>query len=62
MKRIIILIDGTWDEEGQGNDTNIAKLDPAYAGAGAPLIPANSTTGVGKRRFITRVLEPSRTC
>ena len=28
MKRIIILIDGTWNEEGKGNDTNIAKLDP----------------------------------
>ena len=51
MKRIIILIDGTWDEEGQGDDTNIAKLDPAYAGAGTPLIPANSTTGVRQEAF-----------
>jgi uncharacterized protein (DUF2235 family) len=30
MKRIVILIDGTWNEEGKGNDTNIAKLDPNY--------------------------------
>ena len=27
MKRIIILIDGTWDKEGTGADTNVAKLD-----------------------------------
>jgi uncharacterized protein (DUF2235 family) len=27
MKRIVILIDGTWDKEGTTGDTNIAKLD-----------------------------------
>ena len=27
MKRIVILIDGTWNEEGTANDTNVAKLD-----------------------------------
>ena len=52
MKRIIvILIDGTWNDEGHGNDTNIAKLDPAYAGAGAPLISAKSTDGVAQMVF-----------
>ena len=51
MKRIVILIDGTWNEEGHGNDTNIAKLDPAYAGAGAPLISAKSTDGVAQMVF-----------
>jgi uncharacterized protein (DUF2235 family) len=27
MKRIAILIDGTWNKEGEGADTNVAKLD-----------------------------------
>ena len=51
MKRIVILIDGTWNDEGHGNDTNIAKLDPAYAGAGAPLISTKSTDGVAQMVF-----------
>ena len=51
MKRIVNLIDGTWNEEGHGNDTNIAKLDSAYAGAGAPLISARSTDGVAQMVF-----------
>ncbi|MBV1703562.1 MAG: DUF2235 domain-containing protein [Hyphomicrobiales bacterium] len=29
MKRIVLLIDGTWNAEGEGLDTNVAKLDPA---------------------------------
>ena len=29
MKRIVILIDGTWDKEGITGDTNVAKLDSA---------------------------------
>jgi uncharacterized protein (DUF2235 family) len=45
MKRIVSLIDGTWNEEGKGNDTNIAKLDPNYAKAGAPLIKPTATDG-----------------
>lgn len=28
MKRIIVLIDGTWNKEGVNADTNVAKLDP----------------------------------
>ena len=51
MKRIVILIDGTWNDEGHGNDTNIAKLDPAYAGAGAPLISAQSADDVAQMAF-----------
>jgi uncharacterized protein (DUF2235 family) len=51
MKRIVILIDGTWNDEGHGNDTNIAKLDPDYAGAGAPLIAAKSSDGVVQMAF-----------
>jgi uncharacterized protein (DUF2235 family) len=27
MKRIVALIDGTWNKEGSGADTNVAKLD-----------------------------------
>ena len=27
MKRIVVLIDGTWGKEGAGIDTNVAKLD-----------------------------------
>jgi uncharacterized protein (DUF2235 family) len=45
MKRIVSLIDGTWNEEGKGNDTNIAKLDPNYSKAGAPLIKPKATDG-----------------
>lgn len=45
MKRIVSLIDGTWNEEGKGNDTNIAKLDPNYAKAGAPLIKPRAADG-----------------
>ena len=29
MKRIAVLIDGTWNKEGSGADTNVAKLDSA---------------------------------
>ena len=27
MKRVVVLIDGTWNKEGTTNDTNVAKLD-----------------------------------
>ena len=46
MKRIVILIDGTWEQEGVGNDTNVAKLDLAYKVAGSPLIKPNDKNGV----------------
>ena len=29
MKRIVALIDGTWNKEGSRADTNVAKLDSA---------------------------------
>ena len=38
MKRIAILIDGTWDKEGAGGNTNVAKLDTAGKVSGAALI------------------------
>ena len=49
LKRIVILIDGTWDEEGAGNSTNVARLDPANTAAGAPLIPAVAPDGIAQR-------------
>jgi uncharacterized protein (DUF2235 family) len=42
MKRIIVLIDGTWNDEGKGADTNIAKLDPQSRNAVRRLILAKS--------------------
>jgi uncharacterized protein (DUF2235 family) len=45
MKRIVVLIDGTWNEEGIGKDTNVAKLDPANA-AGPPLIKPLASDGI----------------
>jgi len=46
MKRIVILIDGTWNEEGRGDDTNIARLDPKNKGVAALIKPlaADDTT------------------
>ncbi|MBV9741223.1 MAG: DUF2235 domain-containing protein [Hyphomicrobiales bacterium] len=44
MKRNVILIDGTWNDEGIGSDTNVAKLDPTYGDAGA-LIKAKASDG-----------------
>jgi uncharacterized protein (DUF2235 family) len=32
MKRIVVLIDGTWNKEGTGGDTNVAKLDSSPIG------------------------------
>jgi Uncharacterized alpha/beta hydrolase domain (DUF2235) len=51
MKRIVILIDGTWNEEGKGNDTNIAKLDPNYKAEGVPLIKPVATDGTAQQAF-----------
>jgi len=54
MKRIIMLIDGTWNEEGKGNDTNIAKLDPNYPkdkGTAAPLIKSVAADGTKQLAF-----------
>jgi len=54
MKRIVVLIDGTWNEEGKGNDTNIAKLDPNYIAAGAPLIKPLAADGKAQMAFYHR--------
>jgi T6SS, Phospholipase effector Tle1-like, catalytic domain len=49
MKRIVILIDGTWNEEGIGNDTNLAKLDPGYGST--PFIKPTAANGTSQRTF-----------
>jgi len=49
MKRIIILIDGTWDQERSGSNTNVAKLDPTNTAAGASLIKPRANDGTEQR-------------
>lgn len=51
MKRIVILVDGTWNEEGTGINTNIAKLDPSNRPAGAPLIKGEGPDGTKQLVF-----------
>jgi len=49
MKRIIILIDGTWNLEAKGANTNVALLDPANKTlAVKPLILSEGTDGVAQ--------------
>jgi uncharacterized protein (DUF2235 family) len=50
MKRIVILIDGTWDTESSFGDTNVAKLDPGYTG-NQPLIRPAAANGVVQKVF-----------
>jgi uncharacterized protein (DUF2235 family) len=46
MKRIIILIDGTWNKEGTTDDTNIAKLDSANRAAARRFIKSKDANGI----------------
>ncbi len=61
MKRIVVLIDGTWDYEGRGDDTNVAKIDAkrfilAKSAAGTPQI-CHYHDGVGTEGgLLTRFL------
>jgi hypothetical protein len=45
MKRIVILIDGTWNKEGTTGDTNVAKLDSANRIVANAFIRNKSTDG-----------------
>jgi len=45
MKRIVVLIDGTWGKEGTGFDTNIAKLDCGKKVVTQAFIKARATNG-----------------
>jgi uncharacterized protein (DUF2235 family) len=51
MKRIVVLIDGTWDEEGIGDATNLAKLDPAYGDRSKALIKESGANGTIQKTF-----------
>jgi uncharacterized protein (DUF2235 family) len=51
MKRIVILIDGTWCDEDSQQDTNVAKLDPANPKLKTPLIKAGAADGTLQRAF-----------
>jgi uncharacterized protein (DUF2235 family) len=61
MKRIVVLIDGTWDYEGRGDDTNVAKIGAkrfifAKSAAGTPQI-CHYHDGVGTEGdLLTRFL------
>ena len=45
MKRIVVLIDGTWGKEGTGLDTNVAKLDCGKKVVTQGFIKARATNG-----------------
>jgi len=45
MKRIVVLIDGTWGKEGTGFDTNVAKLDCGKKVVTQAFINARATDG-----------------
>jgi hypothetical protein len=45
MKRIVVLIDGTWGKEGTGLDTNVAKLDCGRKIVTQAFIKARATDG-----------------
>src|SRR5438477_12633141 len=51
MKRIVVLIDGTWSNEDSQFDTNIAKLDPGNAKIKTPLIKPRAADGTLQRAF-----------
>ena len=45
MKRIVVLIDGTWGKEGTGLDTNVAKLDSGKKIVTQAFIKSQATNG-----------------
>jgi uncharacterized protein (DUF2235 family) len=48
MKRIVVLIDGTWNKEGTGADTNVAKLDSGKKIITQAFIKSNATGEVAQ--------------
>jgi len=54
MKRIVILVDGTWCNEDSQFDTNIAKLDPKNAKIKRPLIKPKAADGTPQMAFYHR--------
>jgi len=51
MKRIIVLVDGTWNKEGAGADTNVAKLDSGKKIITQAFIKANATGGIAQHVY-----------
>jgi uncharacterized protein (DUF2235 family) len=45
MQRIVVLIDGTWDKEGSGAASNVAKLDANYSNGYVSFISPVATNG-----------------
>jgi uncharacterized protein (DUF2235 family) len=45
MKRIVILIDGTWNKEGITGNTNVAALDPGNRIVTQAFIKTSATGG-----------------
>jgi uncharacterized protein (DUF2235 family) len=50
MKRIVVLVDGTWNEEGIGEDTNVASLDPINAKV-LPVIKPYASDGTQQKVY-----------
>ncbi len=48
MKRIVLLIDGTWNKEGTSADTNVAKLDSGKKTITLAFIKANAKDGIAQ--------------
>lgn len=46
MKRIVLLIDGTWDKEAETGNTNVAKLDNKAGTIAEALIKGKAPTGL----------------
>jgi uncharacterized protein (DUF2235 family) len=51
MKRIIVLVDGTWNKEGAGADTNVAKLDSGKKIITQAFIKANAAGGIAQHVY-----------
>jgi uncharacterized protein (DUF2235 family) len=51
MKRIIVLVDGTWNKEGAGADTNVAKLDSGKKVITQAFIKAIATDGIAQHVY-----------
>src|SRR5580692_4940646 len=48
MKRIAVLIDGTWNKEGPDPNTNVAKLDPGNKIVTQAFIPEQASGGIAQ--------------
>jgi uncharacterized protein (DUF2235 family) len=48
MKRIVILIDGTWNKEGIAGNRNVAALDPGNRISGGSFIKTTAADGVAQ--------------